>query len=67
MKILLNNIITPLPSDYMTVAEFMEWKGIKPQGTAIAVNDKIIRKELWSTTSFQDLDRVTVISAAFGG
>lgn len=67
MKILLNNIITPLPSDYMTIAEFITWKGIKPQGTAIAINDKIVRKDLWESTTFQDLDRVTVISAAFGG
>ncbi|MDE5675109.1 MAG: sulfur carrier protein ThiS [Muribaculaceae bacterium] len=67
MKILLNNILTPLPSDHMTVAEFITWKGISQSGTAVAINDHIIRKEMWDTTSFQDLDRVTVISAAFGG
>ncbi|MDE6097158.1 MAG: sulfur carrier protein ThiS [Muribaculaceae bacterium] len=67
MKIILNNILTTLPSELMTVAEFVEWKGIKPAGTAIAVNDRIVRKELWVSTSFQELDRVTVISAAFGG
>lgn len=67
MKILLNNIVTPLPSDYMTVADFVVWKGIKPSGTAIAINDKIIKKAFWETTTFHDLDRVTVISAAFGG
>ena len=67
MKILLNNIITPLPSDFMTVAEFVAWKDIKPLGTAIAINDKIIKKDLWDSTTFQDLDRVTVITAAFGG
>ena len=67
MKILLNNIVTPIPSDCMTVADFVVWKGINPSGTAIAVNDKIIKKNLWETTTFHDLDRVTVIAAAFGG
>ena len=51
----------------MTVAEFVAWKDIKPLGTAIAINDKIIKKALWDSTTFQDLDRVTVITAAFGG
>lgn len=67
MNILLNNIPTPLPRDFMTVEDLVEWKGIKPSGTAVAVNDKIIRKELWNLTKLSDLDRVTIISAAFGG
>lgn len=67
MNILLNNLPTPLPANVMTVADLVQWKGIRPQATAIAVNDKIVRKELWSIHRFNDLDRVTVISAAFGG
>lgn len=67
MNILLNNIPTPLPRDFMTVEDLVKWKGIKPSGTAVAVNDKIIRKELWNLTKLSDLDRVTIISAAFGG
>lgn len=67
MKILLNNIITPLPSDYMTVEELVTWRKIKPQGTAVAINDNIVKKENWHSTRLSDLDRVTIISAAFGG
>lgn len=67
MKAIINDIPTSLPHVNMTVAQLVEWKGIRPQGTAIAVNDKIIGKALWPTTYINDLDRITVISAAFGG
>ena len=67
MNIILNNIPTPLPRDYMSVEDLVKWKGVKPTGTAIAINDKIIRKESWPLTRLSELDRVTIISAAFGG
>lgn len=67
MNIILNSQPTPLPSDTMTVEDLVKWKNFKTQGTAISVNDKIIRKENWKITKLSDLDRVTVISAAFGG
>jgi len=67
MNIIFNNIQLKLPAEVMTVAELASWKNIKPQGTAIAVNDRIIRKEIWKSTILKPLDRVTVISAAFGG
>lgn len=67
MNIILNNIPTPLPNDYMTIEDLVKWKGVKPSGTAVALNDKIVRKENWMLTRLSDLDRVTIISAAFGG
>ncbi len=67
MNIILNSIPTPLPKDYMTLEDLVNWKEINPNGTAIALNDKIIRKENWKITRLADLDRVTIISAAFGG
>lgn len=67
MKIIFNNEITELPSDFTSVSELLLIKGIKPQGTAVAINDRIVKKNDWETTYFNDLDRVTVISAAFGG
>lgn len=67
MNIILNNIPTKLLDDYMSVEDLAEWKGIKKQGTAIAVNDMIVKKDDWKLTKLHELDRVTVISAAFGG
>lgn len=67
MDILLNNIPTPLPSDYMTVEELVSWKNLNPNSTAIALNGTIVRKKNWKLTKLNELDRVNVISAAFGG
>lgn len=67
MDIILNNIPTVLPDAVMTVADLAEWKDISPRGTAIAVNDRVVKKELWKCTHLNPLDRITVISAAFGG
>ncbi len=67
MKILLNNIPTTLPADCFTIADLAAWRNVKPQGTAIALNDNIVKKESWELTKLSDLDRVTIISAAFGG
>ena len=67
MTILLNDNPVVLPSDYMTVEDLVKWKEIPSQGTAIAVNNKLIKQEKWSITKLNDQDQITVISAAFGG
>lgn len=67
MKIYFNDELITLPSEYMTVENLAEWKNIPQEGSAIAVNNKLIRKQNWSTVNLSDNDMVTVISAAFGG
>ena len=67
MKIFLNDIITDLPKDNMSIADLLEWKGIKSSGTAVAVNNRHIRKDLWSVNRLEQNDRVTIINGAFGG
>lgn len=67
MKVLLNNMITDLPSDLTTVEQLLIHKNIKREGTAVAINDMIVKKADWNRTILHELDRVTIISAAFGG
>lgn len=67
MNIIYNNQPCELPEETMTVEQFLEWKDVRKQGTAVAINNRIIRKDAWAFTTFQSLDRVSVISAAFGG
>lgn len=65
MNIFLNNLPTKLPSDYMTVQDLAEWKGVEPMGTEIVVNDKIVRNEQWPITNLKEFDRVAIVSATF--
>ena len=67
MTIIYNDENVKLPNDFMTLADLAEWKKIPKQGSAIAVNDKLVKREEWSVTKLKDFDRVTVITAAFGG
>lgn len=67
MNIFLNDLPVKLPSDSMTVAALVKWKGLPASGTAVAVNDKIVRKDKWDLAALNEFDRVTIISAAFGG
>lgn len=67
MLIIYNNKHTELPNDFMTLEDLVEWKQIRPQGTAIAVNNNIVTKDQWGAYRLKEMDRITVISAAFGG
>ena len=67
MIVIYNNETLSLPNDNMTLSELAKWKNIPLQGTAIAINDKLVKKDNWETTYLNNLDRVTVITAAFGG
>lgn len=67
MNVYINNTLTPLPAQVMTVEDLLNWKQIPLQGTAVAVNDKLVIKRNWQSTNLSDQDRLTIISAAFGG
>ena len=67
MTIFVNNNPLELPNDFMTLEDLVKWKNIPTQGTAIALNEKLIKQQQWSVIKLNNLDQVTVISAAFGG
>lgn len=67
MKIFINNQHVELPAGEMTVEELMGWRNIPSGGTAITLNDRIVRKSDRESTKLSEGDRIVVISAAFGG
>lgn len=67
MNIILNNVPFQLPSVDTTVLELLNSKGISHAGTAVSVNDKLVRHSEWDSTKLSEGDRVVIISAAFGG
>lgn len=67
MTIIVNNKQVELPENVSTIAEFAEWKNIPSKATAIALNGKLVKADVWGVTSLSNLDNLLVISAAFGG
>lgn len=67
MKIFLNNTPVNIPGNDVTVLALVQYKDISRNGTAVSVNDRLIRQSDWETAKLKDGDRVVIISAAFGG
>lgn len=67
MKIELNNERVELSDDTINVAQLLNGRGVKSGGTAVSVNNRIVRHCDWEQTVLHEGDRVVVISAAFGG
>lgn len=67
MTIFFNNEPLQLPQATMTLEELSKLKNIPSQGTAIAVNDRLVKREKWSVYQLNPMDNVVVITAAYGG
>ncbi len=67
MKITVNNSPKIIEEQYVTVSRLLEILGVKENGTAVAVNERLIRKDDRPATSVSDGDAITIITAAFGG
>lgn len=67
MEININNVKIELPATIVTIADLVAWKELSERGTAVAVNDEIVKHDAWAGTAIQSGDNVVIISAAFGG
>lgn len=56
-------------TDYheLTVARLINEIQSKTAGVAVAVNNKVVRKADWESTTLADGDHITVITAVCGG
>ncbi len=50
-----------------TLTELLSEQGIKAEGIAVAINNRIIVRDMWQTTSLTEGDKITVIQATYGG
>lgn len=51
----------------LSVAELLRQQDITAKGTAIAVNDEVINRQLWPHTLLRDGDKVSLFSVVAGG
>lgn len=49
------------------VEQLLQTMDIRSRGTAVAVNDKIVKRDNWSETTLCEGDSILIISAAYGG
>lgn len=65
IRILVNN--EPTTTAASNVSQLAEELALPERGVAVAVNNCVIQRSLWTQTILNDGDSVTVIKAAFGG
>lgn len=67
MKLIINGEISFFDLPEVTIEKILALRGFPAAGTAVAVNNKLVRKENWSMYKLREDDSMTIISAAFGG
>ncbi len=66
MQIFINNAPVEVNPKH-SLADILGSQGIPAQGTAVAVNNKVVPKALWADTFVAEGCRLTVINAVCGG
>ncbi|MDE7125281.1 MAG: sulfur carrier protein ThiS [Muribaculaceae bacterium] len=66
MKIIVNGKELDITSSE-TVANLIDRLGEGTGGIAVAVNDKLVRRNSWSSFQLSENDSVVIIKAAYGG
>lgn len=68
MQILLNGKIVSTKSEKLSILDFLHEQSIlHTEGTAVAVNEKVIPKQNWGNQLLIENDRITIIKAVQGG
>ena len=67
MEVTINEHKKILPKDTSLYEAISEFNVTATNGIAVAINDKVIKRENWSTEKLQSNDKILVIRAAQGG
>lgn len=66
MKVFLNKQSYDI-AENVSLQQFIDTLGIDTRNTAVAINNRLIVRNLWDTTKLHDEDNITIIVAAYGG
>lgn len=66
MTVLINDKPTEVNTG-TTLAQLLENLNIPSNGTAVAVNGALAKRDAWPSATLNDGDKVLIISAAYGG
>ena len=51
----------------MCLSEFLAPEGVVETNIAVAVNNRVVAKQNWESTTINDGDQVVIIKASYGG
>lgn len=51
----------------MCLSEFLAAEGVVETNIAVAVNNRVVAKQNWESTTINDGDQVVIIKASYGG
>lgn len=66
MNVMINGVSCDLPAG-ATVARAVQELTSSGAGVAVAVNDEVVRRGAWQSTTLTEHDRVEVLTAVQGG
>ena len=66
-KVLLNGKKLEISDNILTIADLLSSMSIPTVGTAVALNDKVVRKADHEATAIEDNDTVEIVRAVAGG
>lgn len=67
MKIFVNSTTKQVPEDVNTVGKLLDYLRMSRQGTGVGINNRLVASKDWDKTPIKEDDRLTVISATYGG
>ncbi len=68
MKLTLNNKTVELDNSSRPVlSELLASQGVPSRGIAVAINNRVVRRDAWAETPLNDGDSITLITAICGG
>lgn len=68
MKLTLNNKAVEIDGELQPVlSDVLAAQGVPARGIAVAINNRVVRRDDWSVTRLSDGDSITVITAICGG
>ncbi len=51
----------------LSLSELLASHSIPTSGTAVALNGRLVTRDKWDTVLLKNMDRIMIISAAYGG
>lgn len=67
MRVKINNETIDLPNEQINIRNLLKKRGINENGTAIAINGRLVERAKWDIIFLVENDDIIIITAAFGG